>query len=247
MQRTSSKAQSKVEGGSLTWLTTGALARDTHFLLAHGAGAGMASAFLTRMAELLDANGVTVHRFEFAYMAARLGGGARRPAPRAETLIGEYRSAIANCRTRIGRGARLFIGGKSMGGRIACLVGADAGARDFDGLAILGFPLVPPSNPSANRAGVIERLAAPTLIVQGTRDSFGGRDAFANVRLPEGVRLHWIADGDHDLKPRRVSGLTHDEALRDAASAITDFFAEHAQQVRRADGGRGRRAPGPRR
>lgn len=189
----------------------------------------MASPFLSHIAGLIDTNGITVHRFEFDYMAARTAGAGRRPAPRAETLVDEYRLAIADCRKRVGPAARLFIGGKSMGGRIACLAAGEINDQNFEGVVVLGFPLVPPSKPTASRAGVIEGLAIPTLVIQGTRDAFGGPDAFNRVRLPNCVRLHWIANGDHDLKPRKSSGLTHEETLRDAADAVARFIEAQAR------------------
>ncbi len=209
-----------------SWLMTGPATRGTHFILAHGAGAGMASPFLTHLAQLLDAGGTTVHRFEFGYMAARTAGGGRRPAPRAETLIDEYLAAINECRARISPRARLFIGGKSMGGRIACLASTGASNGGIEGVAVLGFPLVPPGKRDALRAHAIEQLTVPALIVQGTRDDFGGPDAFEEVRIPAQVYLHWIADGDHDLKPRKASGQTHDNAMLDASRALLRFFSQ---------------------
>jgi predicted alpha/beta-hydrolase family hydrolase len=229
------------------WLMTGPAERRTHFILAHGAGAGMTSPFLTRIAQLLDEGGATVHRFEFGYMAARTAGGGRRPAPRAETLVDEYLAAIAVCRARIGPQARLFIGGKSMGGRIACIASTGAGGTGLSGVAVLGFPLIPPGKPHATRARVVEKLSLPTLIVQGTRDAFGAAEAFADVRIPAHVRLHWIADGDHDLKPRKASGRTHEEALQDAAEALLGFFYSVGDDVRRAGGELGQPVPERRR
>lgn len=225
--RATAEAKPRLEARS--WLMTGPAERQSHFILAHGAGAGMTSPFLTRVAQLLDEGGTTVHRFEFGYMAARTAGGGRRPAPRAETLVDEYLAAIAQCRAYIGPRARLFIGGKSMGGRIACLASASVGEINISGIAVLGFPLMPPGKPHASRARVIERLSIPTLIVQGTRDAFGGAEAFADIRMPAHVQLYWIADGDHDLKPRKASGLTHDEALQDAAQALLGFFSQRRQ------------------
>ena len=207
------------------WLTNGHLERDYHLVLAHGAGAGMESELLTRMAKLVDAAGVTVHRFEFPYMAARTAGLGRKPAPRAETLVDDYCGAIGDVRARINPQARLYIGGKSMGGRIACLAANDAGGG-ISGVVVLGFPMTPPRKPGSCRGAVIEALRHRALIVQGTRDIFGGREAFRAVQLPQGVRIVWIEDGDHDLKPRRSSGRTHAEATSDAAREIGAFCRE---------------------
>ncbi|HWK39631.1 MAG TPA: alpha/beta family hydrolase, partial [Hyphomicrobium sp.] len=96
----------------------------THVLLAHGAGAQMDSPFLNSMGRLLTERGLRVSRFEFEYMATRREGGKRRPPPRAETLMPEYRRAVEELRATLQAQSRsrLIIGGKSMGGRVASLV-----------------------------------------------------------------------------------------------------------------------------
>ncbi len=203
------------------WLVSGSAEHKSHLVLAHGAGAGMESPFLERVARLIAARDITVHRFEFPYMADRSAGLSRRPAPRADTLIDDYRCALAEVRMQIGASAHLFAGGKSMGGRIACL------AANFEplvaGVVVLGFPLIPPRKPGTSRADAIERMRPPALIVQGTRDAFGGLAAFAALTLPKSIQTVWIEDGDHDLKPRKASGYTHEQALARAADAIALF------------------------
>src|SRR5204863_4605252 len=98
------------------FLITGPPGAAVRFLCAHGAGAGMETPFLKVVAELLAVRGMATYRFEFAYMAARRQG-ARKPPPKAERLMGEYRAAVA----AVPPGAPLVIGGKSMGGRVASL------------------------------------------------------------------------------------------------------------------------------
>jgi hypothetical protein len=206
------------------WLMTADAGARTHLILAHGAGAPMTSPFLSRMAGMIASKGVTVHRFDFPYMQARANGGPRCPPPRAETLVSDYCHAVAQCRARIGEQARLLIGGKSMGGRVACLAATDlACVHSIAGIVVIGYPLVPPRQTGGNRGRIIQQLTIPTLIVQGTRDTFGGHAAFGALDLPENVHMRWIEDGDHDLKPRRSTGVTHDAALEEAAQAIADF------------------------
>ncbi len=206
------------------WIITGDPHARTHLVLAHGAGAPMTSPFFTHVAEQLAAKGVTVHRFEFPYMAARADGGSRRPAPRAETLVADYCEAVADCIDRIGKRTRLFVGGKSMGSRVACLSTADPRvASRISGIVVLGFPLAPPRRPHLHRGHVLENLTRPALIIQGTRDPFGGRTAFGNLILPGIIKMCWIEDGDHDLVPRRSSGKNSEDALNEATSAIAQF------------------------
>jgi predicted alpha/beta-hydrolase family hydrolase len=193
---------------------------DVHVLLAHGAGAGASSPFMTTMARLLAARGLTAHRFEFAYMAARLQGGKRRPPPRADTLVDEYRAAVA----AVPAGARLIIGGKSMGGRVASLVADELfAAGQICGLVCLGYPFHPPNKPAQLRTSHLQALACPTLIIQGERDPFGGRDDVDGYSLSQQIAFHWAGDGDHDLGPRGGSGFTRSGNLEAAADAIAAF------------------------
>ena len=161
----------------------------------------MESAFLVRIAKLLADAGLCVHRFEFAYMAARRDGGSRRPPPRAESLSGEYEAAVVQVTKSLGKGQRLFIGGKSMGGRVASLV-ADAlwTKRTVAGLVCVGYPFHPVGQPAKLRTAHLQPLECPALIVQGTRDPFGTREEVTGYGLPPAITLHWIENGDHDLK-----------------------------------------------
>lgn len=182
-------------------LSVGPLESDTHLLLAHGAGAAMTSPFMERIAALLCAQGLAVHRFEFPYMAARRSGASKRPPPKAETLTGAYEAAVAAVRQRIGVGPRLLIGGKSMGGRVASLVADRLYAReDVAGLVCLGYPFHPIGKPETLRTAHLEHLQCPAQIVQGTRDPFGTREEVAGYGLSSKITVTWIENGDHDFK-----------------------------------------------
>lgn len=182
-------------------LTDGPDDATHHLIFAHGAGAGMESAFLVKFAALLAGHDLAVHRFEFGYMAARRHGGSRRPPPRAETLAGEFLDAVRTVSETLRKGQTLVIGGKSMGGRVASLVAQqcfDAGA--IQGLVCVGYPFHPPGKPTQLRTAHLADLSCPTLIVQGTRDPFGTRDDVAGYALSRSIGVHWIENGDHDLK-----------------------------------------------
>jgi predicted alpha/beta-hydrolase family hydrolase len=193
-------------------------------LLAHGAGAGMESRFMVEMAALLAERRVRTLRFEFAYMAARRDGGKRKPPPRAETLAGEYRDAVAAAR-KLGTVNRLAIGGKSMGGRVASYIADELfNAGDLHALVSIGYPFHPPNKPTQLRTAHLEKMACPALIVQGERDPFGGKDEIASYKLAPTIRLHWASDGDHDLGPRGGSGFTRKGNLATAADVIAAFL-----------------------
>lgn len=94
------------------FLIAGPDAAPATILLAHGAGAPMDSAAMTALTDALVNVGLRVARFEFAYMAGRRTGAGKKPPPRADRLLGEYRAAIDD----LAATGPLIIGGKSMGG-----------------------------------------------------------------------------------------------------------------------------------
>jgi predicted alpha/beta-hydrolase family hydrolase len=190
-------------------------------ILAHGAGAPMDSPFMNIVARGIAAGGVRVLRFEFPYMAARRLSGRRAAPDREPTLIESWRRAIAGARDA----ARVVIGGKSLGGRIASMIADEA---QVAGLVCLGYPFHPPGNPSRARIQHLEHLRTPALILQGTRDSFGRPDEVARYPLAPQIRIAWMEDGDHSFKPRVSSGRTEAENLSEAVAQVAAFIAERA-------------------
>jgi len=114
-------------------------------VLAHGAGAGQTSSFMVRVATGLAQRGLSTATFDFAYMAA-----GRKVPDRTPVLESAWRDAIATARQQF-RGLSLYIGGKSMGGRIASHIASQGGATPLAGLIFLGYPLHPPGRPDQRR------------------------------------------------------------------------------------------------
>ena len=192
-------------------------------LLAHGAGAPMDSPAMTTIARSLSEMDLRVVRFEFGYMAARRTSSGRRPPPRAETLRPEYVAAIDALKAR----GPLIIGGKSMGGRVASMVADEQfAAGRVAGLLCLGYPFHPVDKPTQLRTAHLEKLKTPTLIVQGTRDPFGTRDEVAAYTLSKAIKLLWLEDGDHDLRPRKaLSGFSMADHLKTMATTTAAWAA----------------------
>lgn len=166
----------------------------THvFLLAHGAGAPMDHPFMNSVARGMGECGIRVVRFEFPYMAARREGGGRGAPDRQPVLLETWRRVIEEH----GGGSRVFIGGKSMGGRMASMVADEAGVR---GLICFGYPFHPAGKPEQTRVAHLEHLRTPALIIQGTRDAFGTPDDVRAYALSPSIRIEWIEGGDHSLK-----------------------------------------------
>lgn len=189
-------------------------------ILAHGAGAPMDSTFMNDMAARLAAQGVNVLRFEFPYMAQRRLDGGKRPPNPAPKLLQAWREVYAEVRRHVA--GAVAIGGKSMGGRMASLVADELGA---DGLVCLGYPFYAVGKPQKPRVEHLAELKTPTLIVQGERDALGNRAAVETYALSPSIEVMWLEAGDHDLKPLKASGFTHEQHLEAAAVQVAEFLS----------------------
>jgi len=198
-----------------TCLTNGPTNATCTIILAHGAGAPMDSEFMEVVAEGLADHGLRVVRFEFPYMATRRQTGKKRPPDREPVLRTSWLDVINSVTSD-----HVFIGGKSMGGRIASLIADEA---EVSGLICLGYPFHPTGKPDKLRTEHLYALATPTLILQGERDPFGKREEVVGYKLPRRVKIEWLADGDHSFKPRKASGHTREENLQVAIAAAAKF------------------------
>jgi uncharacterized protein len=210
----SSELHVPLETGAVAALVYLADARAAATLiLAHGAGAGQQSAFIVAFARGIAALGVDVVTLDFPYITQK-----RRIPDRGPTLEACYRAVIEAVRREIESGRRfLFVGGKSMGGRIATQVAA--GDVPVAGLVLLGYPLHPPGRPAVLRAAHLPAIGRPMLFVQGSRDNFGTpaelNPILAGLSPPP--TLHVVAGGDHSLKVSRdpqVQAAVYDDVQR---------------------------------
>lgn len=202
-------------------LREGAVDAPVRILLAHGAGAGMEHTFLAELSRLLAGPEIEVVRFNFPYMTKRAQDGKRRPPDRQPLLLEHWRQMV-----REFAHPRLFLAGKSMGGRMAAELYHDGGdAMNAAGLLILGYPFHPPAKPDRWRGDVLKQIKVPTLLLQGERDTFGSRAELAEFPFSPNVSVHWLTDGDHGFKPRKVSGVSEQENMQYAADTIKYFVA----------------------
>ena len=197
-------------------------------ILAHGAGAGMNSDFMERVAELLCSSGITVVRFEFDYMQQRRETGSKRPPDRQPKLLACWKQAIELVYEQVGK--PIFIGGKSMGGRMATLLAAEQTGDKADqmtpplkGVVCLGYPFYAPGKMDKPRTEHLEQLQTLVLILQGDRDTMGNLENVSTYSLSSAVKIDWLPDGNHDLKPRVSSGYTQDDHLKLAVERIKQF------------------------
>ena len=151
----------------------------------------------------LSSRGIAAATFDFPYMAAR-----RRVPDPAAVLERHWLEIIGAARHEFG-GLPLFIGGKSMGGRIAPQVAARSAAAAIAGLIFFGYPLHPPGKPQQRRDAHLPSVRAPMLFIQGTRDAFGtAAEIRALLRRLQRTTLHEVIGGDHSLKVPGRGGQT---------------------------------------
>lgn len=200
-------------------------------VLAHGAGAPADSPFMELLTAALSAQGVTTVRFEFPYMEKRRQDGKKRPPDRQPILLGHFRAVIEEARAGVDRQAGVFVGGKSMGGRMASILAAEPGIDDsVRGAVCFGYPFHPPGKNDRWRTDHFQSLCRPIQIIQGTRDPFG-RQAEVEARdldALDNVNLAWLEGGDHDYRPLARQSESREDLIQQAAAMAARFMTGEA-------------------
>lgn len=195
-------------------------------VLGHGAGSDMESPALVAAAEALAAFGHAALRFNFLYRELRKKLPDRQP-----DLERCYRAAADRARAETGV-ARLILGGRSMGGRMASLLAA--GGYPCAGLVFFGYPLHPAGREEKLRDAHLAAVTAPMLFVQGTRDALCNLDLLRPVlaRLGDRATLHVLEGGDHSLELPRRSGRSRADAEGEVFGAVDDWIRSRVLRSR---------------
>ncbi|MFZ5448550.1 MAG: alpha/beta family hydrolase [Thermodesulfobacteriota bacterium] len=184
---------------------------DAVLILAHGANNNMDQPLIAGLYEALARAGMVTVRFNFPYSE----DGHKRPDPD-DVLEGVFRLVLEYV-TEMDefKGLELFLGGKSMGARLAAqIVAKDVGAS---GLIFLGYPLHPPGKPENLRDQPLYQLPCPALFIEGARDPFCRMDLLGTVlsRMPVRSDLHVIPgvghsfeSGGHTMAPEILPQIT---------------------------------------
>ena len=186
-------------------------------VLAHGAGAGASHPWLELLAQQLCLNDIEVWRFNFPYMQRRLMSGTKGFPDKMPILQQAFAEQLLACPTDL----PLFIGGKSLGGRVASML---IDNTDINAVFAFGYPFHAPGK-SVWRTAHFEHLKRPLFILQGERDAFGNRAEIVDD-MWQNVELTWLKDGDHDFKPRKVSGVNQQQLIIEAARRCSEKIDE---------------------
>lgn len=211
--------------------------QDTVVVFAHGAGAGHRSPFMRRFAALLAARGLHVLTFDFPYMAA-----GRKLPDRAPVLEAAFHAAVATAVATTGA-SRVVVAGKSLGGRMATHLAAAPDAWrapvPLAAAVAFGYPLRPPGPRGGDRISHLGRLSVPTLLVQGTRDTFGGPDAIAaDVGPVPHLTVLPVETGDHSLTVTARAGRPQAEVDADIVACVAAWLGGRPPAPQRGGSGR---------
>ena len=190
------------------------------YVLAHGAGAGMAHPFMGAIANGLAERGVATLRYQFPYMEH----GSKRPdTPKlAQATV---RAAVAEASRRLPELA-LFAGGKSFGGRMTSQAQAASPLSGVVGLIFLGFPLHPAGRPSNERGAHLFAVQIPMLFLQGTRDALADLKLLQALVEELGTRatLELFQDADHSFHVPARTGRKDSEIMADLLDALAAWI-----------------------
>jgi len=190
------------------------------YVLAHGAGAGMAHPFMAQVSAGLAERGIGSLRYQFPYIERR----AKRPDPPA-LAHATVRAAVAEASRRLPDFA-LVAGGKSFGGRMTSQAQAAAPLPGVRGLAFLGFPLHPAGKPSEERARHLSDVRVPMLFLQGSRDALADLALLRPVieRLGDRASLTVFDEADHSFHVPARSGRRDADVRRELLDALAAWI-----------------------
>jgi uncharacterized protein len=188
------------------------------YVLAHGAGAGMAHPFMADAAAGLARRHIGTVRYQFPYMER---GGKRPDSPKLAHAA--VRAAVAEAAARFPK-LPLIAGGKSFGGRMTSQAQAADPMPAVRGLVFLGFPLHPAKQPSTERGQHLFDVQVPMLFLQGTRDALAFMDRIEPLCRQLGPRatLRAFEGADHSFHVPARSGRTDAQVM----NAMLDAFEE---------------------
>lgn len=190
-------------------------------IFAHGAGADSQHELMHKLATLFNTHGINVTLFDFPYMQRRQKEGRRFLPDKMPILVEAFEQQIASLQTSL----PLFIGGKSMGGRVAATIASTTkAANTIKGVLCFGYPFHPQKKPEKLRLAPLQQTLRPICIMQGERDALGSQTEIVDYEISRYCELNYFADGDHDLKPRQASGYTHQQHLAAAVECAVTFI-----------------------
>lgn len=187
-------------------------------VIAHGAGGTMETPSIVSLQKQLESNGVTAVRFNFLYTEKKKRAPDRQPA-----LVATWRSVADWVKQEL-KPKKLFLSGRSMGGRMASYL--VAGGYPCDGLMFFAYPLHPPGKPDQQRKDHLPKIKVPMLFISGSRDAFATLELLEPVVKTSRAKLHLIEGADHGFKVPKKYGRSPKQVDEEVAASVLGFISE---------------------
>ena len=190
-------------------------------ILAHGAGSPMDSVFMNTIVKGIIERDILVIRFEFPYMSKRRLGKTSFP-DKVPFLCTFYKDIYHKIKKMFPE-KDIWIGGKSMGGRVSAIISKEINVK---GVIVLGYPFHPINNLNKLRLECLQNKGPPILIIQGTRDKFGNKNEVNTYYISSKNSIFWIEDGDHSFNTLKKSKNNSEHSIKNAYFKVSDFILE---------------------
>lgn len=192
---------------------------QTALITAHGAGNDMNNPLLITLCDRLALAGILGVRFNFPYKEFH-----RKAPDKPEILRRTWLSIVRFVEKSEYHPRDIFVGGKSMGGRIASEMAA-AGYFNASGLVFLGYPLHPPGRKDMIRADHLRLIEASMLFFAGTRDSLCDINLLKKVIASlKGAQLEIIENADHSFNLPKSSPVTQADVFNLIADRTIEWI-----------------------
>lgn len=194
------------------------------YIFAHSSSLPMDAPFYNQLCEKLKQNGISTYRFEFPYMAKRRKEFIKNIPPKATTMVPFMVEKLKKFNNR-----KYFIGGMSMGGRIASMVCPND--NNVIGLCCLAYPLYGVQDPQKQNPRVehFPKINKKTLILQGDWDTLGTKtDLEQFTKQNDLISIFEIPYGDHSFRPKKSMPATYEQNLELAIEKVIEFIKKNA-------------------
>jgi len=192
------------------------------FIFAHGAGSPMDSDFMNLVVKYLVSNDIMTIRFEFPYMQKKRNGIKLFP-DRIEKLSEHFISIIEYVKKKFFN-KNIWIGGKSLGGRVACIVSKKI---KINGVIVFGYPFHSLNNPTNIRDEALKKNGNPILILQGDRDEMGNKSEVISYNLKNDIKILFLEGGDHSFLTLKKSKFSQNELIKLACGEANIFIKKN--------------------
>lgn len=188
-------------------------------LLAHGAGTNQDHPGVTRIRDGLARRGHPTLTFNYPYTEAAKG----RP-DRPQVLLACHQAALDWISQRTDS---VVMAGRSMGGRMATMLGAEGAV--CDGIVLFGYPLHPPGMPEKLRTAHLGKITVPMLFFTGDRDALALPELFEKwiVPLPTAT-TEVIEQADHSFRIPKRTGFTPETLIDWMVERTSTWMSELA-------------------